>query len=61
MPYEKFTKIVKGKKKYCLKNKVTGNVTCYSSEEKRNTGIRMKEAFAHGFKPTGKKTKRKKK
>jgi hypothetical protein len=51
MPYDQFTKTVGGKKKYCLKNKNTGQVTCYSSEAKRKTGIRMKEAFAHGFKP----------
>ena len=52
MPYDQFIKTVGGKKKYCLKNKSTGSVTCYGSEAKRKTGIRMKEAFAHGFKTT---------
>ena len=55
MPYSKFTKIVNGKKKYCIRNLRTGKITCYDSPEKRETGIRMKEAFAHGFKPTRKK------
>ncbi|MBC8181495.1 hypothetical protein H8E88_10270 [candidate division KSB1 bacterium] len=50
MPYQKFTKIIKGKKNFCIKNKQTGKVTCYDSEKKRETGIRMKEAFKHGFK-----------
>jgi len=54
MPYKKFSKKVKGKKKYCLKNKETGAVTCYDSEKKRKIGIKMKEAFAHGFKLTKK-------
>ena len=48
MPYEKFRK----GKKYCIRNKRTGKVTCYSSVAKRETGIRMKHAFAHGFVPT---------
>ena len=52
MPYNKFVRMIKEKKKYCLKNKRTGKVTCYSSDKKRKTGIRMKEAFHHGFKPT---------
>ena len=55
MPYLKFTKIVDGKKKYCIKNKKTGSITCYSSKKKREKGIRMKEAFAHGFKLTKRK------
>ena len=50
MPYIKF----KRAGKYCTKNIRTGRITRYSSEEKRDTGIRLKEAFAHGFKPTGK-------
>ena len=59
MPYKKFTKKVKKKKKYCVRNVETGKVTCYSSEKKRKTGIRMKEAFHHGFVPTGKRKKTK--
>ena len=52
MPYTKFTKKVGGKKKQCIKNKETGKVTCYDSVKKRKEGIRIKEAFAHGFKAT---------
>lgn len=52
MPYEKFVKQVKGKKKFCIKNKQTGKVTCYDSEKKRETGIKMKHAFRAGWKPT---------
>jgi len=48
MPYELFKK----DGKFCIKNKKTGKVTCFETEEKRKTGIRMREAFAHGWKPT---------
>ena len=51
MPYTKFTTTRDGKKAYGLKNKQTGKVTVYSSKTKRETGIKMKEATAHGFKP----------
>lgn len=54
MPYIKSTKIRNGKKAYCITNKITGKTTCYSNESKRNIGIRMKEAFKHGFKMTQK-------
>jgi hypothetical protein len=47
MPYDLFTKVVKGKKKYCTKHKKTGKVVCYNSEEKRKTGIKMHHMFAH--------------
>lgn len=47
MPYDKFVRVVKDKKKYCTKNKRTGKVVCYSSERKRKTGIRMREMFTH--------------
>ncbi|MFX0134121.1 MAG: hypothetical protein ACFFDN_10805 [Candidatus Hodarchaeota archaeon] len=57
MPYSKFTKIVKGKKKYCTRNLETGEVVEYDSAEKRASGIQMREAIHHGFKPTGKKGK----
>jgi len=50
MPYKKFRK----GGKYCIKNLKTGNITCFSSEEKRETGIRMREMFSHGFVPTNK-------
>jgi len=52
MPYIKFTKKVKGKKKWCIKNKETGKVYCSDSKEKREKMIRMHEAFKHGWKPT---------
>ena len=48
MPYKQFQK----GKKYCLKNIKTGKVTCYSSAKKRSTGVKMREAFSHGWKPT---------
>jgi len=48
MPYTLFKK----GGKFCTRNKRTGQVVCYSSEEKRRTGMRMREAFAHGWKPT---------
>lgn len=51
MPYEKFNKQVMGNKKYCIKNLDTGKETCFSSKKKRKTGIRIREAFAHGWKP----------
>jgi len=52
MPFHKFTKTVKGKKKYCTKHLVKGTVVCYDSEEKRKTGIKMRYAFDSGWKPT---------
>jgi len=52
MPYKKFKK----GGKFCIKNLRTGKVTCYGSEKKRKTGIKMREAFAHGWKPTRLKT-----
>ena len=53
MPY----KLGKKKGKYCMTNTETGKTYCYDSEKKRKEGMRMHEAFAHGFKPTGKKKK----
>jgi len=58
MPYKKYTKTVKGKKKYCIKNKNTGKETCFCSEEKRNNGIRIREAYAHSWKPKKLKSKK---
>ena len=52
MPYDIFDKVIKGKKKYCTKKITDGTVVCYSSKKKRKTGIKMREAFAHGWKPT---------
>ena len=52
MPYTKFTCYKKGVKKYCTRNTRNGNVTHYSSEQKRDTGIRMHEMYSHGFQPT---------
>lgn len=51
MPYKLFEKKVDNILKYCTKNINTGKVICYGSKEKRQTGIRIKEAFAHGWKP----------
>ena len=47
MPYTKFTKVVGKKKKFCIKNRRTGKIVCYNSAKKRETGIRMREMFAH--------------
>lgn len=55
MPYRKFEKTVEGKKKYCIQNLRTKKVICYETAAKRETGIRMREAFAHGMKPLRKK------
>ena len=52
MPYRKFQKTVKGRRKYCTKNKRTGQVVCYQSDEARRKGIRIREAYAHGWKPS---------
>lgn len=61
MPYSKFTKKVKGKKKYCTRHKTKGTVVCYSSKAKRKTGIKMRHAFDSGWRPTGKAKKKRKK
>ncbi len=47
MPYIRFTKIVNGKKKYCLKNKETGKVYCSDTPEKREKVARLHEMFKH--------------
>jgi hypothetical protein len=52
MPYELFTKTEGGKIKYCHRNKNTGKVVCYDSEKKRKAGMRIREAVAHGWKPS---------
>jgi len=53
MPYDKFTCYVGGQKKYCTKNRKTGQIVHYSSAEKRENGIRVREMYSHGFHPTG--------
>lgn len=53
MPYLKYTSTRDGKKVYCLKNIKTGNITHFKSEEARETGIRMREMYSHGFRPKG--------
>ena len=50
MPYTLF----KRGGKFCTRNKRTGQVVRYSSAAKRKIGMQMREAFAHGWKPTGK-------
>jgi len=57
MPYQDFSKTVKGKRKYCMRNKKTGKEYCYDSAKEREEGKRIHEAFVHGFKPTRKKRK----
>ena len=50
MPYTKF----KRGKKFCMTSKDSGKTYCYDSEEKREKGVRMHEAFKRGWKPTRK-------
>lgn len=38
--------------KYCMTSKDTGKRYCYKSSAARKKGIKMHEAFAHGFRPT---------
>ena len=54
MPYAYFNKRVKGKMLYCIRNLRTGKVVCYKSLAARKKGVRIREAFAHGWKPTRK-------
>jgi len=54
VPYQKYTEVMKGVKKYVLKNKYTGKIYHFGSEEKRKKGIQLHEAFKHGFKMTNK-------
>ena len=49
MPYIKF----KSGDRYAIKNTRTGNITRYHSAEARETGIRVREAYSHGWKPKG--------
>jgi len=45
MPYNLSTRIVKGKKKYCMTSKRTGKTYCYSSEADRKQGMRLHEYY----------------
>ncbi len=47
MPYKKFTKIEKGKKKFCMKSLDSGRTYCYSSAEARAKAMRIHEMFKH--------------
>ena len=49
MPYTKFSK----GGRYCIRNQKNGKVTCFDSEQTREKMIRIREAFAHGFRPKG--------
>lgn len=46
MPY----KLLRRDGKYCMENTKTGRVYCYKSARDRKKGMRLHEAFAHGFK-----------
>ena len=50
MPY----KLLKRAGKYCMENKNTGKVYCYKTAAARKEGMRMHEAFKHGWKMTKK-------
>jgi len=52
MPYDKFTCVKAGKKMYCTRNIETGKIVHYTSEKNRETGMRMREMFSHGFVPS---------
>lgn len=53
MPYQKFTKYEKGVKYYAARNTRNGKVTKYTSDENRETGIKMREMYSHGWQPKG--------
>jgi len=48
MPYRKFRR----GGKYCMQNKETGKTYCYTSAAARIKGMKMHEAFKHGWVPT---------
>jgi hypothetical protein len=50
MPYRQY----KCNGRFCLKNIKTGKVTRFKTAEDRAEGIRIREAFAHGWKPSNK-------
>jgi len=53
MPY-KTSKLKKGKKKYVMKSLETGKTYHYATAAARKKGMKMHEAFKHGFKMTRK-------
>lgn len=54
MPYNFSTKKVKGQIKHCMTSKDSGKTYCYNSESTMKKGMRLHEAFKHGFKMTRK-------
>ena len=53
MPYELF----KQDGKYCTRNIRNGKITHYTSAKNRETGIKMREMYSHGFVPVKQHTK----
>jgi hypothetical protein len=54
MPYKLITypKPPRGRTgRYCAINLRTGKMICFKTKEKRKKGLRIREAFAHGWKP----------
>jgi hypothetical protein len=54
MPYKLVTyrKSPKGRAgRYCAINLRTGKMICFKTKAKRKKGLRIREAFAHGWKP----------
>lgn len=52
MPYTKYATTRNGKKVFCMKNISTGKKYCYKSKADRKEGMRLHEAYSHGFKQT---------
>jgi len=48
MPYDLLSK----GGKFCMRSKRTGKTYCYSTRQARARGMRLHEAFSHGFVPT---------
>lgn len=46
MPYRRFTKTVKGKKRWCAENVQTGKVVCYDSKVERERGLKIRMSYA---------------
>jgi hypothetical protein len=47
MPYERFTRKVEGKDKYCIKSLDSKKTYCYRSKADREKGAKMHEIFKH--------------
>ena len=59
MPYTPIKKTkVKGKIKYCFWNKETGQRRCSDTKENAIAALRLLQGIEHGWKPTGKKSKK---